>query len=154
MYHHYQQPAIFADRFSSYEWGRYVMILRNYGSTLLCMLLPFLLVLEAMSWMYAISRGPGHVNAKARAMWRLLGHPRDIWIMRKRIQAMRVGSDLEILLRMDHELRLCAQLGGGRIAKALDLGFGWISRFYYGALVTFLRAHGCLAKSLVSRRLG
>lgn len=138
MYHKYKQPDLFPSRFGSYEWGRYLTICRNYSLSALLMLVPFLVVLELMAWAYAISKGRPHVIAKARVMWWLIRHPRDIWTMRQRVQATRTKSDLEIVSHMSSTLSLNHQLGGGKIAKAVDSAFGLVSRFYYRALLAVL----------------
>ena len=139
MYHKYKQPDLFPSRFGAYEWGRYLTIYRNYSLSALLMLVPFILVLELMAWAYAISKGRSHVIAKARVMWWILRHPRDIRTMRQRVQALRTESDLKIVLHMNATLSLGHQLGEGKIAKAVDDAFGLVSHFYYQVLLAFLR---------------
>ena len=104
------------------------------------MLVPFLVLLELMAWAYAIFKGRAHVIAKARVMWWILRHPRDIQRMRQRVQTVRTESDLKIVSHMSSILSLYQQMGGGKIAKATDIIFGLLSRFYYRALLAFLRA--------------
>lgn len=146
MYHKYKQPDLFPSRFGAYEWGRYLTICRNYSSSTLLMLVPLLVALELMAWAYAISKGIPHVIAKARVMWWILRHPRDIWTMRQRVQAVRTKSDLEIVSHMSSILSLYQQMGGSKIAKATDIIFGLFSRFYYRALLAFLRAQSFFLK--------
>ena len=84
--------------------------------------------------------------AKARVMWWILRHPRDIWRMRQKVQATRTKSDLEIVSHMCPTLSLHHQLGEGKIARAVDDAFGVVSRFYYQALLAFLRVQQLFLK--------
>lgn len=139
MYHKYNQPDMFPSRFGAYEWGRYLTISRNYSWSTLLMLVPFLVVLELMAWAYAISNGRAYVITKARVMWWILRHPRDIRTMRQGVQATRIEPDLQIVSHMSPTLSLYQQMGEGKIAKAIDITFGLVSHFYYRAVCAFLR---------------
>jgi len=146
MYHRYKQPDLFPTRFGSYEWGRYLTICRNYHLSTLLMLVPFLVFVELMAWAYAISKGRAHLIAKARVMWWLLRHPHSIWTMRQRVQFTRTECDLKIVTYMSPTLSLHQQLGEGKIARAVDNAFSFVSRFFYRILLAFLRV-----QSLISR---
>jgi GT2 family glycosyltransferase len=152
MYHKYKQPDLFPSRFGSYEWGRYLTICRNYSLSTLLMLVPFLVALEMMSWAYALSKGRAYLIAKARVMRWILRHPRDIWTMRHRVQAVRTKPDFEIVSNMSPTLSLYQQLGGGKIARAIDSAFGLVSGFYCRALLAFLRAHSLFSKLFTTNR--
>ena len=138
IYHQYKQPDLFPSRFGSYEWGRYLTICRNYSLTTLLMLVPLLLVLEVMAWIYAVIKGKVYVIAKARVMWWLICHPHNIWIMRQRIQAIRTETDLAIMPFMSPTLDLYHRLGEGKIAKTINNAFEFASRPYYRVLLSIL----------------
>jgi len=144
VYHKYSQPKMFPSRFGSYEWGRYLTICRNYSLFTILTLVPFLLVLELLAWGYAILKGKAYVAAKSRVMKWLFQHPRRLWIMRQRVQALRTQSDFKIISQMSPTLSLYQQLGGGKTYQAIDFGFRLFSYFYYRILLSILRLRDLL----------
>jgi GT2 family glycosyltransferase len=138
MYHKYQQPDMLPTRFASYEWGRYITILRCYESVTIVLLIPLLIVIELCAWIYATSKGCDYVKAKWGVMNWIFRNIKEIMRMRQRVQAMRKVSDLEIVRRMDQELNLSGSLGSNVINRTLALIFTKVSKLYYRALVKAL----------------
>ena len=139
MYHRYKQPKMFPSRFASYEWGRYILVIRNFSLTTLFLLLPFLVALDLMVWVYAFSKGRAHVASKVLVMKWLIRHPYDILKMRHRIQVLRKVSDYNIMSNVDYKIYLHQTLGGGRTAFIIDRAFGFISFFYYHVMMVALK---------------
>ena len=139
MYHSYKQPKMFPSRFASYEWGRYLVVIRNFSLTTLLLLLPFLVVLDLMAWVYAFSKGRAHIASKALVMKWLIRHPYDILKMRQRIQALRKVSDYHIMSKVDYRINLNQTLGGGSGAFIINCVFGFVSFFYYHILMVILK---------------
>jgi len=144
MYHSYKQPKMFPSRFSSYEWGRYLIIFRNFSLTTFLLLLPLLMVMDLVAWMYAFSKGGAHISSKALVMKWLIRHPYDILKMRRRVQALRKVSDYEIMSNVDYRINLYQPLGEGRGAFIIDYVFGLVSFFYYHMLMVILKGQDIL----------
>ena len=107
--------------------------------TTLLLLLPFLVVLDLMSWVYAFSKGRAHIASKALVMKWLIRHPYDILKMRQRIQALRKVSDYHIMSKVDYRINLNQTLGGGSGAFIINCVFGFVSFFYYHILMAILK---------------
>lgn len=139
MYHKYKQPTLFPSRFGAYEWGRYLVILRNYSFLTLVGLTPFLLFLEVLAWAFACSRGRAHVVAKLGVMKWLFTNIPKILSMRQKVQKLRTVPDYVIMKRMESELSIASSLGNNIFARLVDKVYAFLSRLYYLVLVSVLR---------------
>ncbi len=55
LYHKHQPSPMSPNRFGDYEWGRYMVVLRNYSPASLTLLLPILATLEIAMWIYELT---------------------------------------------------------------------------------------------------
>ncbi len=133
MYHKYTPKGWVGARFCSYEWGRYLTLLRNYERRTLILLAPVLAALEAGAWLYAGLQGPRALRAKARTMGWLLANSGEVREMRRRVQAMRTVGDRAIVARMSCRIRMTHVLAASPLAqlaqRAVDAGFEVYYRF-------------------------
>jgi hypothetical protein len=138
MYHKYTSKGLADFRFGSYEWGRALVVARNYHLHTLILLSPLLAAIEAGSWLYALAKGRSSLEAKSRATGWLLTHPGALRRMRRRVQAERALPDRPIIERMSPRIGVTHVLSGGRgpslAQRALDLTFMAYYRFLLGAL--------------------
>lgn len=134
MSHKYRQPALFPARYGAYEWGRYLVVLRNYRLLTLVALTPMLVVLELLAWAYAVSRGPAFVKSKGKVMMWLLTHPAALARMRERVQSLRIASDHRLLQSMDTTINVAGPASGG-VLRLANRALAILSVAYYGALV-------------------
>jgi len=139
MYHKYTSKSWRGERFCSYEWGRYLTLLRNYEGRTLALLLPLLVALEAGAWLFAFLGGPKALRAKAGVMAWLLRNRGEVMAMRRRVQAMRRVGDRTIVARMSRQIRVTHVLPASLLARlgqrAADGGFA----AYHGFLTLGLR---------------
>lgn len=138
MYHYYSQQLIRPSWFASYEWGRYVTVLRNYQAVTLLFLLPLLIALEVSTWLYSILKGKAYIRAKASVMWWLATHVSTVMSMRQDIQETRRASDVSILLRMSSTIGIGRQLGGSWLAQFADKLLAAVMIVYKGMLLAIL----------------
>ena len=119
MYHHFERKGMFPERFCSYEWGRTITVIRNYGVTALLLLSPMLLFLEAAMTFYALLKGRAWLRAKRKVWAWCLRHPGELRAMRRRVQAMRRVPDCRIVARMSPVIEISHQFSGraGRIVQ-------------------------------------
>lgn len=106
LYHKYRRKPTTPEMFSSYEWGRLLMVLRNYSLRSLILISPVLILLDMLSWGYSILKGRKWVQAKWNVLYWLLTHSPELHSMRSRIQRSRVVADTVIVKRMGHSIRL------------------------------------------------
>jgi GT2 family glycosyltransferase len=119
------------------ERNRYQMLLKVWSVPTLFALIPSLLVVEALTWGYAVLGGPTALAAKARAWRMLLANPWRLAAARRKAQALRRVPDPEILTRCARQLdfqELIASAGLRVIVSALlgpllslcSMPLGWL----------------------------
>lgn len=104
MYHKHRPPPMRPNRFGDYEWGRYLVVLRNYSASSLLLLFPVLVALELAMWIYALSKGQRWLVAKSRLMKWVLSHWTEVAKMRQVVQAQRRVTDWTIVRRVSPTL--------------------------------------------------
>jgi GT2 family glycosyltransferase len=144
MYHKYKQPEMFHSRFGAYEWGRYLIILRNYSIFSLLMLFPLLVFQEICAWGYALSKGKAHFSAKLNVMKWLVTHPQGILTMRESIQKTRLVSDYDVVRQLDSMLSLSGDGKRGKLSLAINYFFKTVSFAYFQIFIGFLRVESFL----------
>ena len=128
MYHKQRPQPLVPGRFCSYEWGRYLVVLRNYGFASLLLLFPALVALELAMWVYALRKGRPWVSAKWKVMQWLLSHVSQIREMRRAVQAKRRVTDWDIVALASPTLRIGHLTPGMWWADRL---FNWSLALYY-----------------------
>mgnify|MGYP001239275756 CR=1 FL=1 len=102
------------------ELNRWQLLLKIYRGRTLLALAPGLLLAEAATLGYAVSRGPAHVRAKLGS-YRQLFHLRyDLLTRRRAVQATRRVGDGRLLAACTYRLPLQQPLGG-RWARVLEV---------------------------------
>lgn len=139
MYHKYRRKPTTAEMFCSYEWGRLLMILRNYSIKSLILISPVLLLLEILSWGYAILKGRVWIRAKWKALLWMPSHASDISVMRARIQSSRKVPDHVIVNRMEPSIRLAHFLPWPSIGRAVEKVLDSIFFIFYHLLLFGLK---------------
>jgi GT2 family glycosyltransferase len=134
MYHKHSPRAVPVQRFISYEWGRYLLVLRNYETRTLTLLLPFLFLIELASWGYVLLKGNDWLGAKIRLWKWLLANKKTVRDMRARVQRVRSVSDASILKFMSTGVELSPTTGYGRLARFARDVFNGSSGIYYRLL--------------------
>jgi GT2 family glycosyltransferase len=100
------------------ERHRWLTIIGIYRVGTLLVLMPFLLLTEALMTVYCLSRGRSFVTAKVRAVRWIFSHWQELQESRRRTQAVRSVSDWKIVARLhwwydwDQFLILARQRGG------------------------------------------
>lgn len=134
MYHKYLSKGMIPSRFCGYEWGRYLVIIRNYEFRTLFLLFPLLLALEVGTWLYAIGKGWPWLIAKAKAMHWLIANRALLSRMRQRVQKMRRIRDAVIVTRMDSTIRITHVIPSLRLTRLVqrivDATFKVYHRFF------------------------
>lgn len=106
MWHKYTQRPMHRQRFLAYEFGRYLLAVRNFEPMTLLRLLPLLLILEAMTLTYAARRGPSWVAGKIRLWFWMVRSAGLLRQMRARIQPLRQVSDRVVLRQLSPDLAI------------------------------------------------
>jgi len=128
MYHKHRPRPMMPSRFCDYEWGRYLVVLRNYSVSSLLLLFPTLVVLELAMWAYALSKGKQWVLAKSKVMKWLLIHSTEVGEMRRVVQNKRRVTDWNIVRRTSPTLRVAHLTQGIRGSDRL---FNLLFALYY-----------------------
>jgi GT2 family glycosyltransferase len=140
VYHSY--TARFSARKLYYlERNRALMLLKCLRGRTLLLLLPALALAEAMSWGYALKRGPLFVVAKLRGYVWLLGNAARVWRKHVLTQGHRRVSDLALLDGMTWRLDT-SQLAGPALVRAADVVLNPVFRWVMGVGCWVLGALG------------
>jgi len=138
MYHDYESKGMIPERFCSYEWGRYLFILRNYELKTLILLIPILVALELGSWLYAVAKGRPWLMSKIRVMNWFMRNGVLLNTMRSRVQSMRVVDDRVLVARMNSKIRLTHVMSQNYFTQllqsVLDIFFGMYYRLLLAGL--------------------
>jgi GT2 family glycosyltransferase len=121
LYHKYTQRPMVLARYVSYEFGRYLVAIRNFERRTLLLLLPLLVVIEAGSLLYSLYRGPRWLMAKGRLWIWMLRHVVVLRGMRTRVQSARTLGDKRVLAAMSPEL--CISVIGQWQERAANAAF-------------------------------
>lgn len=118
VYHKYElrmQPG----KFFLLERNRNLTLLKNLRPRTVMMLLPALLPVEMLMWVYAAMHGPAYLGAKVRAHRWFFQNRSMVADKRSRTQALRQVEDATILRLLNPRLPLEQVLGGPPGARAL-----------------------------------
>lgn len=138
MYHDYKSKGMIPERFCSYEWGRYLFILRNYELKTLILLIPMLVALELGSWLYAVAMGRPWLMSKIRVMNWFMRNGYVLNTMRSRVQSMRVVDDRVLIARMSSKISLTHVMPQNYFTNLLQDIVSAIFRIYYLVILILL----------------
>jgi GT2 family glycosyltransferase len=102
--HHRHVPAFGPRKLHWLERNRWLMLLKIWSGQTLLSLLPTLIVVEALTWSYALVRGPAALRAKASSWAWLLARLPGILSARRVTQRGRVADDWFLLRRCSWRL--------------------------------------------------
>ncbi len=139
-YHKYESKGMISSRFCSYEWGRYLVVLRNYELRTLILLVPLLACLEMGTLFYAVQKGVPWLLAKARVIRWFITNARQLGQMRHQVQKMRRVRDTVIVKRMNSTIDIFHVLSNRGFSPLLQNAWDIISRAYYRILLFSLGA--------------
>lgn len=146
LYHKYARKGTTPQMFGAYEWGRYLVLLRNYSTATLILLLPVILLLECLTVITATVRGRDWVGAKVGVMRWLWTNRRQLFTMRRRVQRMRRVGDDEVMARMSARINLAhlvrLRFAGSVGQRLLDAIFSVHYWFVRAAVTAIVRLPG------------
>lgn len=97
IYHKYLYKPMSGPKFSTFEFGRWMVVLLNYELKTLLLLLPVLLLLDVMIWVYVLAKGRDWVRAKWKvASWIIRNIP-VLRAFRRQVQSQRIVGDGAVL---------------------------------------------------------
>jgi GT2 family glycosyltransferase len=140
LYHKYTNKGMQARRFCSYEFGRWLLVLLNWGGKTLFCLLPILVIVELGMWAYAVMKGTDWVKAKWKVAMCLLRNLSILKVARHRVQSLRRVGDAVILRRMPPTINIPQLVPQRRWDRFLQRSVNWIFSTYYRGLVWALSA--------------
>ena len=117
------QKAYFQER------NRWLALFKTLRLSTLLLLLPGLLLGEAMAWSYAAMRGGGHVQKKAQGWRWLWQHRTQIWQTRQETAALRRVPDSALLGHWSPRLRFAGTVPDG-VAVVLERSTYSLLRVY------------------------
>jgi len=123
------------------EKGRYLLLLKAFERRTLLALLPTLLVVEVITWGWALLQGLGAVGQKLRAYGWLAGHLAEVAAKRREVAAARAVPDSEFLRRCERGLSFEGLASSG-IARAAETVFGPLLRASTAAAIRTTRTLG------------
>lgn len=139
IYHKHQRKPVTPQMFCSYEWGRHLMVLRNYSAKSLALLAPLLVLLEALTWVYAAVKGSAWLRAKWKEWIWILTHATTILDMRTRVQSSRVVSDRVIVERMSPTIPIAHLVPWPRWRTHVERILNMIFSAYYRVILLLPR---------------
>jgi GT2 family glycosyltransferase len=104
------------------ERNRYLLLLKHLRWPTLLVLLPILLLGEAVTWGYVLLREPHRATNKLRAYAWVVGHWGEVLEARRRVQALRHASDRELLSACTCRLAF-EQTGEGLVTRVAHAVF-------------------------------
>ena len=99
-------PRFTAEKLFWLERNRLAMLLKVFRVRTLLLLSPMLVLVELAVWCFALTRGPRHLVAKARALGSVSARLPDILAHRQRVQATRRRPDRALLCALTAEIQL------------------------------------------------
>ena len=139
LYHKHKWNRMHPNRFASREWGRYIVVLRNYKRLTIALLLPVLVMIEVMTTGLAAAKGPQWLKKKWDIWVWMFGHPGELRAMRRNVQSSRRVSDLTIVNRMSPTLSFAYSVGYGKAGTVLNRLVDVLFTAYFGVLRGALR---------------
>lgn len=139
-YHKYESKGMISPRFCAYEWGRYLVVIRNYELKTLILLVPLLVCLEMGAWLYAIQKGVPWLACKARVTRWLVTNIGQLKQMRHRVQRLRRVQDIVIVKRMSSTIEITRVMSSSGFITLSQRALDIIFREYYRFLLICLRA--------------
>ncbi len=112
------------------ERNRYLMLLKNLRWPTLVVLLPALLIAEALTWGFVLWGDRANLGNKAQAYGWIIAHWSSTMRKRKATQRLRRISDRDVLRRAGHQIDF-GQVGRGAVVP--------LARFVFGALFFALK---------------
>jgi GT2 family glycosyltransferase len=103
---HKQAPRFSPRKMYWLERNRWVMVLKVWSLRTLLSLVPSLLVIEALTWAYAIGRGSEGIHAKLAAWGWLLSHPWNVARRRRNARRLCRIDDAEVIALCERRLFL------------------------------------------------
>jgi GT2 family glycosyltransferase len=100
VYHKYLSKPMTGPKFCTFEFGRWMVVLLNYELRTLLLLLPLLILLDMMLWVYALVSGRAWVSAKWNVASWITRNVRLLRTIRRRVQSQRIVRDGAILKRL------------------------------------------------------
>jgi hypothetical protein len=104
------------------ERNRYLMLLKNLRWRTLLVLLPALLLAEAVTWGFVLLRDRRRAANKWRAYAWIMRHWSEVMASRRHVQAVRKGSDRDLVACCTHRLDF-EQTRDGIVARLAQLLF-------------------------------
>jgi GT2 family glycosyltransferase len=127
MYHKWIRQRMSPGWYASYEWGRYLVTLRNFELRTLLLLAPSLGLIEAMTWLYGLLRGREFVGAKWRVVRWLAANWDQVRQMRREVQQGRSVPDSAIMRIMSPTIRIGPPAAPGKAGGVVD---GLVNLFF------------------------
>lgn len=86
------------------ERNRMITWLKTFRWRTLVIMIPLIIVAEAIAWGYTLLRGPRYIVSKLRANIWILQHFKQILEARRQVQLLRAVDDKKILRKLSHHL--------------------------------------------------
>lgn len=109
-----------ADKFQWLERHRLWTIYKLYTLPSLLALLPSLLLVSGMTWMFALMKGPRYVAARFKADWWLWSHLHRLWNGRRQFQRVKTQPDQSMLTSLQPNLPLAQLMSGSKLSQSLS----------------------------------
>jgi len=139
VYHKHERKSVTPQMFCSYEWGRHLLVLRNYGARSLALLAPLLILMEVLTWAYAAMKGRAWLRAKWKEWTWLLTNTATIRDMRAQVQSSRVVSDRVLVERMSPTIPIAHLVPWPRWGTHVERILNMIFSAYYQVFLSLLR---------------
>jgi hypothetical protein len=139
VYHKYRAKPMTGPNFCTLEFGRWMVVLRNFETRTLFWLAPVLLFVETGMWAYAIAKGGDWLRAKWKvAVW-LARNVSTLRKMRRRVQTLRAVRDGVILRRMSPTIDVVYVVSRRRWARWLQAVIDRVFGAYYNLLLRLVK---------------
>ncbi len=132
--HHKFKLSVSAQKEFYLERNRYRMILKSYELKTLMIILPSLLLTEAITWAHAIIHGPGFVLSKLRAYHWVVRNLGNIMAKRREVQKSRKVSDGELIRLLVWRIPFGQMINNWFIVLAADAIFNNLYHINYAVL--------------------
>ncbi len=120
------------------ERNRYLILLRGLRGRSLLLLLPALLLAEAVTWGFSLLLDRGRWTNKLRAYAWILRHGREVAAGRRAVQALRRSPDRQLIAACTHRLAF-EQTGVGFVARVAHVVFDPLFLVWHWAALALMR---------------
>jgi len=135
IYHKYCSKPMTGAKFCTFEFGRWMVVLLNYERRTLLLLLPFLIVLDMMVWVYVLASGRDWISAKWKvASWITRNVP-VLRTLRRRVQSQRAVRDGAVLKNLSPTIDVVHVVSHRSWARRLQAVIDWVFGAYYKLLL-------------------